>query len=109
MKKVLFVALMAAAGAAQANQLGNALTQMGFTQTTQGVNNTVFASYERSMDFSTCNRFIGLIGQNLGRAPTNIVETSATRVVRFGNIDFGSMLLTCNGARAIINLSHNKG
>ena len=52
-------------------------------------------SISRPMRFEDCTRFIGLVGQSLGRAPTNIVETDAMRMVRFGASD-GSMLITCS-------------
>ena len=110
MKKLIpAIFLAATAITAQATEISNAFKQMGFTQTNRGTNATVFATYERNMDFQTCNRFIGILAQKLNRAPTNIVETSGMRVVRFGPIDFGSMLLTCNGQQIIANLSKNPG
>ena len=94
---------------AQAGPVEDAFLKMGFNQTTKGVNKTVYASFEKNMDINTCNRFIANLASNLGRAPTNIVETPFMRVVRIGPTDFGSLLFTCNGSQIIANMSKNAG
>jgi hypothetical protein len=47
------------------------------------------------MSFETCLATISSVATELGVAPTNIVETSIMRIVRFNTVD-GSVLVTCS-------------
>jgi len=51
----------------------------------------------KSMDFQTCLRTIQSMASEFGVAPTNIVETTEVRMVRFNTSD-GSVLVTCSAA-----------
>lgn len=52
-------------------------------------------SSSKSMSFDDCLRVIQNTATQLGVAPTNIVETSEMRMVRFPSSD-GSVLVTCS-------------
>lgn len=51
----------------------------------------------KSMDFQSCLRTIQSMASEFGVAPTNIVETTEVRIVRFNTSD-GSVLVTCSAA-----------
>jgi hypothetical protein len=110
MKLITALILSVTAITAQADPLGDSLKQIGFNQTNKGINKTVFAVYEKPMDLSSCQRFTTILATNLRVAPTNLVETTIFRLVRWPT-DFGSMLLSCSGpdAKAVIALSRNNG
>lgn len=58
----------------------------------------------RSVSFEACQETIRQMAQTLGVAPTNIVETSDTRVVRLPAAD-GSLLVTCSRAKGTMALT----
>jgi len=104
-----FIAAMLAFQPAHAGEIDDVFAQIGFTKTNRGVNRTVYATYERPMTLQSCNRFIQLVATEFGEAPANLVETNTMRVVRFRNIEKGSVLFTCDGKDIIANLSKNRG
>lgn len=58
----------------------------------------------KKMSFEACLATIRMTSQNLGVAPTNIVETSGMRVVRMPAAQ-GSLLVTCNKAAGTMTLT----
>lgn len=52
-------------------------------------------SAEQPMSFGECNRHIRAMADEFGTTPSNIVDSSAMRVVRFPATD-GSVLVTCD-------------
>ena len=52
-------------------------------------------STSKAMDFETCIKSIQMVSEELGIAPTNIVETSQLRMVKFYTSD-GSVMITCS-------------
>ena len=109
-KTFVSLALALSVVTAYADETSDAFIKLGFKQTNKGVNNTVFAVFEKDAPFGWCTGFIAHLATNLGRAPTNIVETTSLRVVRFGPIDWGSLLITCSGSDSHMSLmqSHNE-
>ena len=105
----IFIAAMLAFQPAHASEIDDVFNQIGFTKTNRGVGRTIYAAYERPMTLLDCNRFIQTLATEYGQAPVNIVETNTTRVVRFRNIERGSVLFTCNGQDIIAHLSKNPG
>lgn len=58
----------------------------------------------RQVSFEACVETIRQMGQTLGAAPTNIVETRDTRIVRLPAAD-GSVLVTCSRANGTMALT----
>lgn len=56
------------------------------------------------VSFEACLETIRQMAQTLGTAPTNIVETSDTRIVRLPAAD-GSVLVTCSRAKGTMALT----
>ncbi len=56
------------------------------------------------VSFEACLETIRQMAQTLGSAPTNIVETQDTRVVRLPAAD-GSVLVTCSRAKGTMSLT----
>lgn len=104
-----FITAMLAFQPAHASEIDDVFNKIGFTKTNRGVNRTIYATYERPMTLPACNRFIQILSTEFGEAPANIVETNTMRVVRFRNIERGSVLFTCDGRDIIANLSKNPG
>ncbi|QDH72613.1 hypothetical protein [Brevundimonas sp. M20] len=66
-------------------------------EVTTGISSDGLPTMTRSMDFQTCLRTIQEMATDFGVPPTNIVETTGTRIVRFNTAD-GSVLVTCSAA-----------
>jgi hypothetical protein len=52
-------------------------------------------STSEAMDFDTCIKTIQAVATKLGVTPTNIVETSQLRIVKFYTTD-GSVMISCS-------------
>lgn len=66
-------------------------------EVTNSVSSNGMPTMTKRMSFQECLQTIRGMATDLGVAPTNIVETSELRIVRFNTSD-GSVLVTCSAA-----------
>lgn len=66
-------------------------------EVTHSVSSTGMPTMTKRMSFQECLQTVRSMATDLGVAPTNIVETSELRIVRFNTTD-GSVLVTCSAA-----------
>lgn len=77
--------------------VGDAPAPASEPEVTNSVSSTGMPTMTKRMSFAECLQTIRGMATDLGVAPTNIVETSELRIVRFNTSD-GSVLVTCSAA-----------